>query len=168
MANCTACPDEVSPTAAIQPGLADASGCCDICRGTDMGMRFACMASLALILSACASAPGQRLAPVAPQVIAPLPGLQCQDCGRVERVETLKGMRASATGGAVLGGVVGGVLSGRNQAKSPPPGPVTSTSRITVLMASGRRLVIHQDTIPANLRPGSVVRFSNGKVLLLR
>lgn len=133
-----------------------------------MEMRFACLALLTLILSACASAPGQRLAPVPPRVIAPLPGLQCLDCGRVERIETVKGMRASATGGAVLGGVVGGVLSGRNQAKSPPAGPVTSTSRITVLMASGRRLVIHQDTIPANLRPGSLVRISNGKVLLLR
>jgi hypothetical protein len=133
-----------------------------------MKLRFACLAVLSLALSSCSTVAPSRPAPV---VVTPAPRVapRCPDCGRVERIEIIHGVRATAKGGAVLGGIVGGVLS--EPAKNAEPAKTTGAQtsyRITLRMDDGRRLVVHQNLIAPKLRVGSFIRFTNGRVMLLR
>jgi hypothetical protein len=120
-----------------------------------------------LLLSACASAP--RHAPVVVQPTpAPRPVLVvCPDCGRIERVDMVSNVRATAKGGAVLGGVVGGVVTGAQTAAT-KPGVQVLTFRIWLRMDTGRRLTVHQSEIASGLRTGSRVRLVNGRVVASR
>jgi hypothetical protein len=137
-----------------------------------------------LALSSCATAPEPvRIATPAPVAVAPHVPTACPVCGRVERVEIIQGVRATERGGVVLGGVVGGVLSNPSSNPSSNPAKPAATSarpaaatartspptyRLTLRMADGRHLVIHQNLISPNLHVGSLVRVDNGRVLLLR
>lgn len=130
-----------------------------------MKFGFAFIALLSLALSSCMSLPE----PGPAVTVAPRAAASCLNCGRVEKIEAVQGVRATARGGAVLGGVVGGVLTDPGKAASPSAGNATQkTYRLTVRMDDGRRMVINQNVISANLRVGSVVRVSNGRVVLLR
>ena len=78
-------------------------------------------------------------------------------------------VRATSSGGAVLGGVVGGVVSGKSAtAATSKPGVQTLTFRIALRMDDGRRISIHQPGLASGLRSGSRVRLVNGRVLPLR
>ena len=122
-----------------------------------------------LLLSACASAP--RHPPVVVQPVAPpRPAVVCRDCGRIERVDMVGNVRATSSGGAVLGGVVGGVVSGKpaTPASGAKPGVQALTFRIALRMDDGRRISIHQPGLASGLKAGSRVRLVNGRVVPLR
>jgi outer membrane lipoprotein SlyB len=95
----------------------------------------------------------------------------CVDCGRVERIERVAAIRATASGGAVLGGVVGGVISApapgapANASASGAPRPPQGAWRIHLRMDDGRRLVVHQNLIAAGLAVGSRVRLVQGRLV---
>jgi len=132
-----------------------------------MRIRSLCLLGTFLFLSACATAPRNPAPPVVvrpPPVAHPL--VVCHECGRIERVEMVSNVRATASGGAVLGGVVGGVLS---KPATPPanarPGVQVLTFRIALRMDDGRRLTIHQAQLASGLRAGSRVRVLNGRVV---
>lgn len=135
-----------------------------------MKFRLACFAVLSIVLSACSTTTDTRPSPaIAPAPTPPRAVAKCPDCGRIEKIEIVQGVRATARGGVVLGGVVGGVVSAPDKAAPPKPAGVTVTTyRLTVRMDDGRRLKIHQNVISPNLRVGSVVRVENGRVMLLR
>jgi outer membrane lipoprotein SlyB len=124
-----------------------------------------CLLAAFLLLSACASAP--RRAP--PVVVHPAPArpvVVCHECGRIERVDMVSNVRATASGGAVLGGVVGGVLSKpATPAATAKPGVQVLTFRITLRMDDGRRFTIHQPQLASGLKAGSRVRVVNGRVV---
>lgn len=130
-----------------------------------------CLFALFLLLSACSTTPPRHPAPPvlvqpAPVPVRPLPA--CPDCGRIERVEMVSNVRATASGGAVLGGVIGGIAAGKSGASpaSPArPGVQVLTFRIGVRMDDGRRLVLHQSNLASGLRNGSRVRVIAGRVL---
>jgi outer membrane lipoprotein SlyB len=123
-------------------------------------------------------------APVRP---APRPRPACADCGRVERVEVVTGIRATATGGAVLGGVVGGVVSTpkrvatpasptraaipgiapANAASTPPARPAQRAWRVHLRMDDGRKLVVHQNLLSREIVAGSRVRLVQGRLVPL-
>ena len=135
-----------------------------------MRIRSLCLLGTFLFLSACASAPRKPppavvvpSRPAAPAVVI------CRECGRIERVEMVSNVRATASGGAVLGGVVGGVVSKPSTpAASAKPGVQVLTFRIALRMDDGRRLSIHQPQLAAGLRAGSRVRVVNGRVVASR
>jgi len=135
-----------------------------------MEFRFVVVA-LALALSSCASAPESRPAPAPAVVVKPAPRAlaRCPDCGRVEKIEVVHGVRATAKGGAVLGGVVGGVVSQQPKTATPSKTTTTQTSyRLKLRMDDGRRIVVHQNLISPNLRIGSLIRYVGGRVFLVR
>ena len=126
-----------------------------------------CLLGAFLLLSACASAPRRAPPPVVVRPSPPTrPVVACHECGRIERVDMVSNVRATASGGAVLGGVVGGVLS---KPTAPPanakPGVQVLTFRISLRMDDGRRLTIHQAQLASGLRAGSRVRVVNGRVV---
>ena len=77
-------------------------------------------------------------------------------------------VRATPSGGAVLGGVVGGVVS--KPASAAPAGKRVQvlTFKLGVRMDDGRKLILHQSELASGLRSGSRVRVTGGKVLPLR
>jgi len=77
-------------------------------------------------------------------------------------------VRATASGGAVLGGVVGGVAAGKATTPAAKPGVQVLTFKIGVEMDDGRRLIVHQSELASGLRAGSRVRVVGGHVLALR
>lgn len=137
------------------------------------------------LLTACATyppAPGYGRAPVASSS-----AVHCYDCGTVESIETVYGARENTRTGAVLGGIIGGVLGnqvgeGDGKKAATVAGVVggaiagnaienkrnEQTFDIKVRMDDGRRLVVNQNTIAPNLRVGSFVRVTSGRVVLLR
>ena len=134
-----------------------------------MRIRSLCLLGAFLFLSACASAP--RKPP--PAVVVParpaVPPVACRECGRIERVEMVSNVRATASGGAVLGGVVGGVVSKpAAPAASTKPGVQVLTFRLALRMDDGRRITVHQPQLASGLRAGSRVRVVNGRVVALR
>jgi hypothetical protein len=134
-----------------------------------MRIRSLCLLGAFLLLSACASAP--RKPP--PAVVVPsrpaAPVVVCHECGRIERVEMVSNVRATASGGAVLGGVVGGVLSKpATTAATAKPGVQVLTFRIALRMDDGRRLNVHQAQLASGLRAGSRIRVVNGRVVASR
>ncbi|MFA6984766.1 MAG: hypothetical protein WC213_00985 [Arenimonas sp.] len=135
-----------------------------------MKFRLACIAALSLALSSCSTTTETRPSPsIVTTPVPPRAMAKCPDCGRIEKIEVVQGVRATTRGGVVLGGVVGGVVSAPDKAAAPKPAGVSVTTyRLTVRMDDGRRVKIHQNVISANLRVGSVVRVANGRVMLLR
>jgi hypothetical protein len=125
-----------------------------------------CLLGAFLLLSACASAPRHAPPPVVAHPPPARPLVVCHECGRIERVDMVGNVRATASGGAVLGGVVGGVLS---KPAAPPakakPGVQVLTFRIVLRMDDGRRLTIHQPRLASGLRAGSRVRVVDGRVV---
>lgn len=79
-------------------------------------------------------------------------------------------VRATPSGGAVLGGVVGGVVSGKpaTPASAGKHGVQVLTFRLAVRMDDGRRLVLHQPDLASSLHVGSRVRVAGGRVSALR
>lgn len=138
-----------------------------------MKFRLIFVLALALALAACTSVPETKPAPVVTAKPAPAlsrPLSHCPDCGRIQKIEVVRGVRATAQGGVVLGGVVGGVMSSPNKAAKPANGagaPQTSY-RLTVRMDDGRRLLVHQNQISPSMRVGSIIRYVKGRVYLLR
>jgi outer membrane lipoprotein SlyB len=135
-----------------------------------MRIRSLCLLGAFLFLSACASAPRR---PPPPQVVVPPPArpvVVCRECGRIERVELVSNVRATASGGAVLGGVVGGVVTGKPATTAPAarPGVQVMTFRIALRMDDGRRFTLHQAQLASGLRAGSRVRVVGGRVLPAR
>jgi outer membrane lipoprotein SlyB len=135
-----------------------------------MRIRSLCLIGAFLFLSACATAPRK---PPPSAVVVPsrpvAPAVLCHECGRIERVDMVSNVRATASGGAVLGGVVGGVLSKpATPAATAKPGVQVLTFRIALRMDDGRRLSIHQAQLASGLRAGSRVRVVNGRVVASR
>jgi uncharacterized protein YcfJ len=126
------------------------------------------------LLSACAVAPQTRvvsepvIAPAPPPRPAAPPRPACADCGRVTRVEVVAGVRATTSGGAVLGGVVGGVVSAP---KGSGAATVASASapqrawRVHLRMDDGRNLVVHQNLLSPSIVAGSRVRLVQGRLV---
>jgi hypothetical protein len=93
----------------------------------------------------------------------------CPECGRIERIEVLQGLRPTPRGGAVLGGVVGGVLASPQRQGAPAASRASQTMyRITLRMADGSRRVLNQDSLPFGLKPGSPVIVRDWRVIPLR
>ena len=133
-------------------------------------MRTRSLVTLAIFLSlsACSMAPHREAArPPARPAAPPRPAVVCHDCGRIERVEMVSNVRATNSGGAVLGGVVGGVVAGKpaTPANASKPGVQVLTFRVAVRMDDGRRLVLHQPELASGLRSGSRIRVQSGRVL---
>jgi hypothetical protein len=137
-----------------------------------MKLHMAGFALLTLAVASCSSQPAVRSQPEplvpGPAVVAPRVVRACPDCGRVEKIELLQVpvQRTTPRSGAVLGGVVGGVL-----AAPAKPGAVPATQKITqvsVRLDDGRRVSIRQNVVSPNLRIGSRVRVTGGRVVLLR
>lgn len=134
-----------------------------------MRTRLLVALSLSLLLAACSTAPRREQAiPSAPVHAPPSPpAVVCRDCGRIEHVEMVSNVRATANGRAVLGGVVGGVVAGKPAAPAAAsrPGVQVLTFRIAVRMDDGRRLTLHQPELASGLRAGSRIRVANNRVL---
>jgi outer membrane lipoprotein SlyB len=132
------------------------------------------------ILAACASSPRYVSSPA--PAYAPAPA-SCFDCGRVERIETVYGVRQNTHTGAVLGGIVGGVVgnqvgSGDGKKAATVAGVVggaiagnaiekkrnEQTYDITIRMNNGSAIVINRNSL-GNLHVGSAVRVSNGRII---
>lgn len=97
------------------------------------------------------------------------PSASCPECARIERIETLQGLRATQRGGAVLGGVVGGVLAAPAKRDGPAaPRQSQAMYRITLRMGDGRRVVVNQNSLPTGLRVGSPVLLRNWRVVPVR
>ena len=128
---------------------------------------------MVLALAACTNVPETKPAPAAvvkAAPAAPRPPARCADCGRIQKIEVVHGVRATAQGGAVLGGVVGGVVSNPNKTAKPANGGGTTqiSYRLTLRMDDGRRLLVHQNLISPNMRVGSIIRYVKGRVYLWR
>lgn len=143
----------------------------------------------ASLLAACAAMPTARvlsgssrpMAPASAQPARPRPA--CAECGRVLRIEVIAAIRATASGGAVLGGVVGGVVSaparpvtrapatsGRGvvgTAAAAPARPPQRAWRVHLRMDDGRTLVIHQNLLSREIVAGSRVRLVQGRLVPL-
>ena len=130
-----------------------------------MRIRSLCLLGAFLFLSACASAP-RRPPPQAVVLPPPRPVAVCHECGRIERVDLVGNVRATASGGAVLGGVVGGVVAGKPASSAPAarPGVQVMTFRSALRMDDGRRFTLHQAQLASGLRAGSRVRVVGGRV----
>jgi hypothetical protein len=133
----------------------------------------------AALLSACAAGPQTRVVTEPePVVVAPPPPPRpvvrphpaCADCGRVERIEVVAAVRATASGGAVLGGVVGGVVSapkGTSATASTPAKAPQRAWRLHLRMDDGRKLVVHQNLLSREIAVGSRVRLVQGRIVPL-
>lgn len=124
---------------------------------------------LILLLTACATT--VRHVPVLvdpPTQARPAAQAACRDCGRVHRIELIDADIPSIRRGAVLGGVVGSVVSKPAPATGAAPASRAKIYRIALQMDDGRKLVVKQNSISPRLRAGSVIRFTNGRVVLLR
>jgi outer membrane lipoprotein SlyB len=115
---------------------------------------------------------------------------RCYDCGRVERIEQVYGVRENSRTGAVLGGLVGAVAAReipkhgsdgkRNTATvaGAVAGAVAGnaienkvneeTFDIHVRMDDGRRIVINTNRLPAGVREGAPVRVDGNRISALR
>jgi outer membrane lipoprotein SlyB len=115
---------------------------------------------------------------------------RCHDCGRVERIEQVYGVRENSRTGAVLGGLVGAVAAReipkhgsdgkRNTATvaGAVAGAVAGnaienkvneeTFDIHVRMDDGRRIVINTNRLPAGVREGAPVRVDGNRISALR
>ncbi len=135
-------------------------------------------ATACLVLAACAGAPRTRVVaePMPPARMPPIASQApsrpaCADCGRVERIESVAAIRATASGGAVLGGVVGGVLSAPAPTARTPgaaagtPPPAQRAWRIHLRMDDGRELVVHQNLIAGGIVVGARVRLVQGRLV---
>lgn len=110
--------------------------------------------------------------------------VRCYDCGRVERIDTVYGVRQNTHTGAVLGGIVGGVLGnqvGKGDGKKAATvagvvgGAVAGNAienkvnersyDITVRMDNGNVVVISRNSLPSGLHVGSMVRVGNGQII---
>jgi len=133
-----------------------------------------------LVLAACAGAPRTRTVAAPSATTRPVPRPPstsirpaCAECGQVERIESVAAIRATPSGGAVLGGVVGGVLSApapvaRAPAATPgSPRPAQRAWRIHLLMDDGRRLVVHQNLIAGGIVVGARARLVQGRLVPL-
>lgn len=132
-----------------------------------MSARIACVfLSLSVtLLFGCTVAPHRT---VTTKVIARRPAV-CTDCGRIEKIDTVRGVAAGTRRKVVLSGVVGGVLTGPSKpAASADAGTGQWVTRLGVRMDDGRHLLINQNVISPNLRVGSRVRLVSGRVVLLR
>ncbi|MEO8161186.1 MAG: hypothetical protein ABI588_07185 [Arenimonas sp.] len=83
-------------------------------------------------------------------------------------MEMVSNVRATPSGGAVLGGVVGAVVSAPTAGPGAKPGVQVLTFKIGVQMDDGRRLIVHQSELASGLRTGSRVRVVGGRVLAPR
>jgi outer membrane lipoprotein SlyB len=151
-----------------------------------MKLRLLAFGVAGSLLAACASSPspgyGRAQGP-APQSSA----VRCYDCGRVESIDTVYGAKENTRTGAVLGGIVGGVIgnqvgSGDGKKAATVAGVVggavagnaienkrnEQTYDIRVRMDDGRLVTINQNTVTPDLRPGSTVRVTGNRVVLLR
>lgn len=115
---------------------------------------------------------------------------RCYDCGRVERIEQVYGVRENSRTGAVLGGLVGAVAAReipkhgsdgkRNTATvaGAVAGAVAGnaienkvneeTFDVHVRMDDGRRIVINTNRLPAGVREGAPVRVDGNRISALR
>lgn len=136
------------------------------------------MIAVCLVLAACAGTPGKRavVEPAAATRPVPRPPSAsirpaCAECGQVERIESVAAIRATPSGGAVLGGVVGGVLSAPapvGNAQTPAPGtprPAQRAWRIHLHMDDGRRVVVHQNLIAGGVVVSARVRLVQGRLV---
>lgn len=119
----------------------------------------------ALVLAACASAPGVTPKPTAPPSPtrpatptqpSPQPSrpTACADCGTIVHIETIAAGKAQ---GAVLGGIVGSVAS------KPVSGDLDYN--VHVRLDDGRRVVVRLEEL-GGLRQNSRVRVVGGKLVL--
>jgi len=111
---------------------------------------------------------------------------RCMDCGRIETIQSRYGDKQNTRTGAVLGGIVGGVVgnqvgSGDGKKAATVAGVVAGAVAgnaienkrneesfdIIVRMDDGRRLVVNQNTVAPELRPGSPVRVSGNHLTLI-
>jgi outer membrane lipoprotein SlyB len=79
-------------------------------------------------------------------------------------------VRATASGGAVLGGVVGGVVSapkGTSATASTPTKAPQRAWRLHLRMDDGRKLVVHQNLLSREIVAGSRVRLVQGRLVPL-
>ena len=132
-----------------------------------MKFRLACIAAASLIVASCATI--SHTTPQPSPVPPPQPVVVCRDCGQIERVEVVRAVQATQRGGVVLGGLVGGVVSGESKNRpAVAANKPQATYRLTLRMEDGRRLVLHQNVIPAALRAGSKVRLVDGRITLIK
>jgi len=85
----------------------------------------------------------------------------------VARIEVVAGVRATTSGGAVLGGVVGGVVSapkGSGATGASPTAPQRAW-RVHLRMDDGRNLVVHQNLLSPSIVAGSRVRLVQGRLV---
>ncbi|WP_295361515.1 glycine zipper 2TM domain-containing protein [Arenimonas sp.] len=115
---------------------------------------------------------------------------RCYDCGRIERIEQVYGVRENSRTGAVLGGIVGAVAAReipthgsdgkRNTATvaGAVAGAVAgnaienkvneATFDIHVRMDNGRLIVINRNSLPSGVREGAYVRVEGTRITPLR
>ncbi len=146
-----------------------------------MSTRFASLTLACLVLGGCAVAPHSRVVSTPEPASRPTPRPQpapghvaCADCGRIERIERVSAIRATASGGAVLGGIVGGVVSAPQRsaaATAPNAGSPSHAAqpqqayRIALRMDDGRHMVVHQNLIADGVAVGSRVRLVQGRLV---
>ena len=135
--------------------------------------RVSLLVACSVLLASCGGVRTQVASLPAPALPAPSParGLppDCPECGRIDRIEVLQGLRATPRGGAVLGGVVGGVLASPQRQGAPAANRASQTMyRITLRMADGSRRVLNQDSLPFGIKPGSAVIVRDWRVIPLR
>ena len=94
--------------------------------------RVSLLVACSVLLASCGGVRTQVASLPAPALPAPSParGLppDCPECGRIDRIEVLQGLRATPRGGAVLGGVVGGVLARKALIVDGPTGEVRAVA----------------------------------------
>lgn len=115
---------------------------------------------------------------------------RCYDCGRVERIEQVYGVRENSRTGAVLGGLVGAVAAreipkhGSDGKKNTATiagavaGAVAGNAienkvneesfDVHVRMDDGRRIVINTNRLPSGIREGAYVRVDGNRLSPLR
>lgn len=152
-----------------------------------MNARLICTAALTLALSACATGPGYYGPPPPPPGYNGGYAVRCPTCGRVERIEQVRGERRSDGTGAVIGGIVGGVLGntvgkGNGRTAATVVGAVggavvgdqiekdnnaQGSFDIYVRMEDGRRMIFNQRDLEG-VREGSHVDVYGNHVHLIR
>ena len=153
-----------------------------------MKMRLLSIASLGMLLAACASGPTRVAEPYGapPPVAATDYGVRCHACGRVVRIDLIPGDRRTDGTGAVIGGIVGGVLGNQvgkgngktaatvggvvvgavvgNEVQKNANGP---SYDIRVQMDDGRRLIVNQHEI-GGIAVGAYVDIYDNRAHLVR